>query len=70
MVLGCINLKIINTSSKYGHGCFQTVPDKAAFMNLMKKGRVREEVKATAVAKLLYNFIVNNFNKNVKIQFL
>merc|ERR1712127_744273 len=39
-----IELKFIDTSSKFGHGRFQTADDKAAFMGPTKKDRV----KATA----------------------
>ncbi|KAK7588268.1 hypothetical protein V9T40_005513 [Parthenolecanium corni] len=42
-----INLKFIDTSSKFGHGRFQTVADKAAFMGPLKKDRIREEEKIT-----------------------
>jgi large subunit ribosomal protein L3e len=38
-----INLKFIDTSSKFGHGRFQTAADKASFMGLLKKDRLREE---------------------------
>merc|ERR1711942_372440 len=34
-----INLKLIDTSSKFGHGRFQTPQDKAAFMGPLKKDR-------------------------------
>merc|ERR1739848_490929 len=34
-----INLKFIETSSKFGHGRFQTPQDKAAFMGPLKKDR-------------------------------
>lgn len=43
-----ISLKFIDTSSKFGHGRFQTPADKAAFMGILKKDRVREEAAATA----------------------
>lgn len=42
-----INLKFIDTSSKFGHGRFQTAADKASFMGPLKKDRVKEEEKAT-----------------------
>ncbi|CAG4944793.1 60S ribosomal protein L3 [Colias croceus] len=42
-----INLKFIDTSSKFGHGRFQTPADKAAFMGTLKKDRIREEAAAT-----------------------
>uniref|UniRef100_A0A348G691 60S ribosomal protein L3 n=1 Tax=Odontomachus monticola TaxID=613454 RepID=A0A348G691_ODOMO len=38
-----INLKFIDTSSKFGHGRFQTAADKASFMGQLKKDRIREE---------------------------
>merc|ERR1712231_40909 len=41
-----IELKFIDTSSKFGHGRFQTADDKAAFMGPTKKDRV----KATAAS--------------------
>ena len=44
-----INLKFIDTSSKLGHGRFQTSADKTSFMGALKKDRLREE-KATAAA--------------------
>jgi len=34
-----VNLKFIDTSSKFGHGRFQTPQDKAAFMGPLKKDR-------------------------------
>ncbi|XP_049951239.1 60S ribosomal protein L3 [Schistocerca serialis cubense] len=42
-----INLKFIDTSSKFGHGRFQTAADKTSFMGLLKKDRIKED---TAVA--------------------
>ena len=41
-----INLKFIDTSSKFGHGRFQTAADKAAFMGQLKKDRIKEETSA------------------------
>ena len=38
-----IKLKFIDTSSKMGHGRFQTPADKLAFMGPLKKDRVKEE---------------------------
>jgi len=38
-----INLKFIDTSSKFGHGRFQTPADKSAFMGPLKKDRVKKE---------------------------
>ena len=43
-----INLKFIDTSSKFGHGRFQTAADKASFMGQLKKDRIREEQAAAA----------------------
>lgn len=48
MALEKINLKYIDTSSKFGHGRFQTAADKAAFMGPLKKDRIKEQEKATA----------------------
>lgn len=46
-----INLKFIDTSSKMGHGRFQTPADKLAFMGPLKKDRLKEEqVQAAAAA--------------------
>ncbi|XP_075230682.1 large ribosomal subunit protein uL3-like isoform X1 [Lycorma delicatula] len=41
-----INLKFIDTSSKFGHGRFQTAADKFAFMGPLKKDRLKEEAAA------------------------
>ncbi|XP_028395166.1 60S ribosomal protein L3-like [Dendronephthya gigantea] len=38
-----INLKLIDTSSKFGHGRFQTEEEKKSFMGLLKKDKEREE---------------------------
>jgi len=38
-----INLKFIDTSSKFGHGKFQTHAEKKTFMGPMKKDRIKEE---------------------------
>eukprot|EP00127_Corallochytrium_limacisporum_P006455 Clim_evm45s227 gene=Clim_evmTU45s227 len=38
-----INLKFIDTSSKFGHGRFQTPEEKRAFMGLLKKDLEKEE---------------------------
>jgi len=43
-----INIKFIDTSSKFGHGRFQTAHEKKTFMGPMKKDRIAEE---TAAAK-------------------
>jgi len=45
-----INLKFIDTSSKFGHGRFQTPGDKFAFMGVLKKDRIKEEAAAAAAA--------------------
>jgi large subunit ribosomal protein L3e len=37
-----INLKFIDTSSKFGHGRFQTDEEKKNFMGLLKKDKVKE----------------------------
>ncbi|CAG0889694.1 unnamed protein product [Darwinula stevensoni] len=42
-----INLKFIDTSSKFGHGRFQTPADKMSFMGPLKKDRIAEETAAT-----------------------
>lgn len=44
-----IKLKFIDTSSKMGHGRFQTPADKKAYYGVLKKDRIREE-KAQAAA--------------------
>merc|ERR1711894_763376 len=41
-----INLKFIDTSSKFGHGRFQTAQEKRAFMGPLKKDTLKEEVAA------------------------
>jgi len=38
-----INLKFIDTSSKFGHGRFQTIEEKRNFMGPLKKDRIRQE---------------------------
>lgn len=43
-----IKLKFIDTSSKMGHGRFQTPADKMAFMGPLKKDRIKEEEAAEA----------------------
>lgn len=45
-----INLKFIDTSSKMGHGRFQTPADKMAFMGPLKKDRIKEEQAQAAAA--------------------
>lgn len=42
-----ISLKFIDTSSKFGHGRFQTAEEKKSFMGVMKKDKLAAE-KATA----------------------
>jgi len=41
-----INLKFIDTSSKFGHGKFQTAAEKKQFMGPLKKDRIKEEKAA------------------------
>jgi len=41
-----INLKFIDTSSKFGHGRFQTHAEKKTFMGPQKKDRIKEEKAA------------------------
>jgi len=41
-----INLKFIDTTSKFGHGRFQTHEEKRAFMGPLKKDRIKEEAAA------------------------
>jgi len=41
-----INLKFIDTSSKFGHGRFQTHAEKTAFMGPLKKDRIKQEMTA------------------------
>uniref|UniRef100_A0A2K5Q4B5 60S ribosomal protein L3 n=1 Tax=Cebus imitator TaxID=2715852 RepID=A0A2K5Q4B5_CEBIM len=38
-----IDLKFIDTTSKFGHGCFQTMEEKKAFMGPLKKDRIAKE---------------------------
>ncbi|XP_045146884.1 60S ribosomal protein L3 [Echinops telfairi] len=38
-----IDLKFIDTTSKFGHGRFQTVEEKKAFMGPLKKDRIAKE---------------------------
>merc|ERR1712070_803544 len=40
-----INLKFIDTSSKFGHGRFQTAEEKTKFMGLLKKDLAKEAAK-------------------------
>jgi len=44
--LEAINLKFIDTSSKFGHGRFQTPADKLSFMGPLK--RDKEKLEATS----------------------
>ena len=44
--LETINLKFIDTSSKFGHGRFWAAAEKAAFMGQLKKDRIKEETSA------------------------
>ena len=41
-----ITLKFIDTSSKFGHGRFQTADEKSKFMGLLKKDLVKEAAAA------------------------
>jgi len=41
-----INLKFIDTSSKFGHGRFQTADEKSKFMGVLKKDLVKEAAAA------------------------
>ncbi len=43
-----IKLKFIDTSSKFGHGRFQTAQEKKNFMGLMKKDKILAEKAAAA----------------------
>ena len=45
-----INLKFIDTASKFGHGRFQTHLEKQNFMGPLKKDRLKQEAAATATA--------------------
>jgi len=45
-----ITLKFIDTSSKFGHGRFQTQKEKQAFMGPLKKDKIKEEAAATTTA--------------------
>ena len=40
-----ISLKFIDTSSKFGHGRFQTAEEKTKFMGIRKKDLVKEAGK-------------------------
>jgi large subunit ribosomal protein L3e len=46
-----ITLKFIDTSSKNGHGRFQTAEEKKSFMGVMKKDKVQAEKAALAKAQ-------------------
>jgi len=43
-----IELKFIDTASKFGHGRFQTKAEKDAFFGPMKRGQTQAEMKAAA----------------------
>ncbi|KAL7673423.1 hypothetical protein ACOME3_008281 [Neoechinorhynchus agilis] len=47
-----IELKFIDTSSKMGHGRFQTSAEKAKFFGMLKKDRLREEKAAEGGVKI------------------
>ncbi|KAL0621484.1 60S ribosomal protein L3 [Plecturocebus cupreus] len=38
-----IDLKFIDTTSKFSHGCFQTMEEKKAFMGPLKKDQIAKE---------------------------
>jgi len=46
-----IDLKFIDTSSKFGHGRFQTAAEKAAFMGPLKKDALKEAAAAASAVK-------------------
>lgn len=46
-----IGLKFIDTSSKFGHGRFQTAEEKKSFLGTMKKDKIAAEKAAAAKAK-------------------
>jgi large subunit ribosomal protein L3e len=46
-----ISLKFIDTSSKFGHGRFQTAEEKKQFMGVMKKDKIQAEKEAAAKAQ-------------------
>jgi len=48
LALEKIKLKFIDTSSKFGHGRFQTPQDKMAFMGPLKKDKVRQKAAEAA----------------------
>jgi large subunit ribosomal protein L3e len=45
-----ITLKFIDTSSKFGHGRFQTPAEKTAFMGLLRKDKLKKEEAEAATA--------------------
>jgi len=45
-----ITLKFIDTSSKFGHGRFQTPEEKTAFMGLLRKDKIKKEAEEAAAA--------------------
>jgi large subunit ribosomal protein L3e len=45
-----IALKFIDTSSKFGHGRFQTAEEKKSFLGVMKKDKIHAEKAAAAAA--------------------
>merc|ERR1712165_549916 len=42
-----VNLKFIDTASKFGHGRFQTAQEKRSFMGPLKKDQIKEEAAAS-----------------------
>merc|ERR1711913_137363 len=62
-----INLKFIDTSSKFGHGRFQTPQDKAAFMGPLKKAHIMEvQLNGGSIADKV-NFSREHFEKEVPV---
>jgi len=45
-----IDLQFIDTSSKFGHACFQTSAEKSAFMGPRKKDKLKKLTKTTTTA--------------------
>merc|ERR1712150_180851 len=58
-----IKLKFIDTSSKMGHGRFQTPKDKMAFMGPLKKGCCQDRIRCINIFLLIY------FTRNLKCFF-
>jgi len=43
-----VDVKFIDTASKFGHGRFQTHEEKKAFLGLLKKDLIKKEEEAAA----------------------